>query len=305
MSHLFRYNVTVTDFVLTSNGIFPHGETIMAPEWGAERCSFFDGKLWQPHSAEEREIRLQEVESFVADDYADIGNMTLRTYRRWVELDWKTEHGTLDSADRFSTKLKEEFTESIEEFDYRTPRNDRPDRSIRPPDQLASELGDIGWCTIALASNAGISIEETIKQGLRNQDLRLGLKPAGKITLLDIDYLLACGHQPHFSPYEPAYEVGDVYTDYDELNPYTNLRLYASMLANGCERQFDNRVSTNIVDPLVAGYIAPLAGKLLEITAYYSWQWALPFHKVVADNMRKITQRVASRQIDKADRPRS
>src|SRR5579884_626733 len=81
---------------------------------------------------------------------------SIADYQVWVEQYWKTSQGTYSSVKRFSDKLDEEFQEVIIEL-----ANDNPDT-----EQLNSELGDVTWCLIALATNGGVDIDSGLKNRL-------------------------------------------------------------------------------------------------------------------------------------------
>jgi hypothetical protein len=61
-----------------------------------------DGRYYQPHDEHETKARRDAAREWLNDPSA-IARSRISEYQKWVELDWKTQHGTYSAFERFST----------------------------------------------------------------------------------------------------------------------------------------------------------------------------------------------------------
>jgi NTP pyrophosphatase (non-canonical NTP hydrolase) len=162
----------------------------------------------------------------------DPSNANIQEYQYWAEGNWKTEHGTYSSVERFGEKLKEEFFEAVEAIDiYRFGLMGDPELAAN----VKSELGDVLWCTSALASNGGADIDAGLKNLLfryvsgtqlivhnnsmpmpwRDKAARLATK-FNQITIGEIDELIWHQFEPQPSPIVNYYEFDAAQWTVDE-----------------------------------------------------------------------------------------
>lgn len=244
---------------------------------------------------------------------------TVLDFQDYVESAWKTKQGSRESVERFSGKIDEETLE------YHTALSDFLDS--QPPAQEAAEeaeleLGDLVWCTTALASNGGAAIDVGLKTllfryvcGTRWIVDEVEVLPvwrqtahelSGKfqpISITEIDRLIDVGFEPAPSPvmniFDP--EAPEQTIDQHLLNMVMALSS-AKLIA-------DHQYSTGET-VVMGGRFDNLALELGELAARVFLEAAYINSKtthsglisVIGKNVAKISDRVAKNHIDKVDR---
>jgi len=269
--------------------------------YGNYSKSKYDGRFYQP--AEEPELirRRQSIEQNLSPGKS--GLISLDVYQDWVELDWKVPHGSWAAVERFGGKLvDEELAQEI-----------MPELAIHPAvrvtegmgkvhssptDKLADELGDYLWPMTALASNGTVSLNQAASTYLHNH----GLIPRRYLELkfLDLDYILAAGHNPTLGPLDDSEE--EDFCDYD---PFISLAVGAVAIRNIVERQYgynDTRFLDGWREKIGRNELEPAIGRALLTLGYVAHQWArTTLSEVAAGNVRKVSLRAAKNLIDKSD----
>ena len=263
--------------------------------------SRFDGTLYQPCTVQEADNRLNEALSFTKYS-SQSGLLPLSTYQDWVELDWKTPHGSYDSAKRFGDKLFQEemMTEASPELEAFNPSlytSNSGDTS-----NLQGELGDILWLTTALASNGGVDISEAVRKELHAHD-EMSLR-GGSLVATEVDYVIAKGFNPTFGPLD-SYEDND----FEEYSPTINLGAYAVQLRQISMRQYgyDEQMYTDgWIKDLAETDLVKCVGEVVLMVSYYAQKYAKSnFGSVAVGNILKVSKRVEKNLIDKSDGDRS
>jgi NTP pyrophosphatase (non-canonical NTP hydrolase) len=75
--------------------------------------------------------------------------------------------------------------------------------------EFRGEAGDALWCTVALASNAGVDVSEAVRQHLRTQYLHpepRGPITFGRLQVALVDHVPTHGTDPRFLPEDADYE---------------------------------------------------------------------------------------------------
>jgi NTP pyrophosphatase (non-canonical NTP hydrolase) len=108
---------------------------------------------------------------------------TVHDYQEWNAERWLYPAGSDEAHSHFDAKLKEETAELIEAFD------------LGDKAHIISELGDQLWCAVALAYNAGISIEDALRYSsvravpARPEDGDVTIDEVDKIARDELSYL--------------------------------------------------------------------------------------------------------------------
>lgn len=168
---------------------------------GYEPIIYEAGGFYQPANTEEVLRRRAAAEPFIAGERPS-EDLELQAYQEWVELDWKTPHGSYSAVERLMDKLVEEAGLEL----VYAERELRETAETEQPGRLAafeSEAGDALWCTVAVASNAGVNITQAARLYLRKWYLHPD--PVGPITFGNLEAKLKAhkpAHviDPHFLP---------------------------------------------------------------------------------------------------------
>lgn len=138
--------------------------------------------FYQPANAEEVERRRNAIAPFVNGEFP-ARELPLQVYQEWVELDWKKLHGTYEATERLMGKIIEE---AGVEFVQASVDLEDQDEFLRKQNskEFIDEAGDALWCTVAVASNAGVDVTEATRLYLR--DWYLNPNPTGLITFGDV-----------------------------------------------------------------------------------------------------------------------
>ncbi len=248
---------------------------------------------------------------------------TITDYQEWAEVGWKTKHGTYEAACRFTSKLTEEageLREADEIFE-----NHGSNRDSEHAAELLSELGDVLWCSTALASNSSADIDAAMKLQLyeytmgtanhrhyqeegtislhwRDVSVHLATKQAD-ISLSEISGLMAHGFEPLASPARNVDDEPDI--DVDE---HIDLVMFDAWTLRCCVDQQYTYGETDSVLSLPESYhgkakdIAAIVAEIyLNIAYIASKRLGLTLDDVVAKNMAKINARIKAKRVDKSD----
>lgn len=273
--------------------------------WEAEEA-VFDGVFYQPAEKEEcarhRELMLGAVAS------RRVTELRLNDYQKWVELDWKRPHHSLEAFERFEKGLIDEVIELGEEV---TPARqevafinwDRKEKLEEASQESISELGDVLWYGTAMLSNAHINLEACFKEYLHNKwepvawdesfkvgDVQEriknhtpyphGRKHVSELFLEDVDEDRAIGRDLHYSAYTLSALMSRVFnSDKITISP----------------REYLQGMDVQNIGGLFVAYAAYHADRTLDSS----------LEEVIAKNVEKISRRAEQNHIDKADGKRS
>jgi NTP pyrophosphatase (non-canonical NTP hydrolase) len=238
------------------------------------------------------------------------------------QASWKTEHGTLAAARRFTNKHLEEVDELSDAIELY-------DGSSTAKHAVASEAGDVLWCLLAICSNSGARIETAIQrkvlaESLGNVLLDRNQKPivpswkktAGKVALRNITQNTLGNLEKLFRKgYIPTDTTGFLVPE-DEFNdPYETLptrgllRLTAGILQNMVQIQFEDDTEADVhlyQTPSSFAYqgeqIAAVAAGVFMNVAYAAKRVAdVELSDIATENYAKTTARVIANLVDKTD----
>ncbi|MCL2444848.1 hypothetical protein FWD07_01855 [Candidatus Saccharibacteria bacterium] len=262
---------------------------------------------------------------------------TLTDYQNFVNSDWKTQHGTYDSVNRFGEKLLEETDELYEAYESTAEDRDR---------ELLSELGDVAFCAVALMSNSSADIDDGIKlrayryiRGVRDKDSNhpqeipgwyphtasIAIDPA-PTTISDIDRLMdglppevdfdlefhslpTLDFEPLLSPARNIYSDDPPDADVDQH--LRHISLASKNLISAAQQQYryggDDEGLTHLKPyDYYRDNIGEMAAYLmLEIAYFAKVSLSKTLRNVIDKNVEKITGRVAANLVDKSDGNRS
>jgi NTP pyrophosphatase (non-canonical NTP hydrolase) len=239
------------------------------------------------------------------------GSLTVDAYQMWNEFGWKRPHATFQAADRFAGKLREEHAEvddALEEY-YDT----------LDPTHLVEELGDFAWVATGVANNGGAVIGDGLKRrayeyamGTRQYINGIASYPEwydaagalaikkGPVTLGDIDDLLDAGFVPQPSPTyniledEPVSAIGYVF----------DLQMYGAAMRSLNAQQYpygeDGRSDRTTYEQ-AAQRLGNAAAEIYFRVAYIAKYAGKDLTTVMATNVDKISDRVATGSVDRTD----
>jgi NTP pyrophosphatase (non-canonical NTP hydrolase) len=247
---------------------------------------------------------------------------TLTDYQEWCEAGWKQQHGTYAAASRFIDKLVEEVGEmkgAREAF-----RDAGKDRDGAEAVELLSELGDVLWCTTALASNSSADIDAGLKMrladytdGVNDYSAGIGAQPAS----WRMDAALAAHAFSDLSfdaitdlvrkRFEPlATPVMNIYDDEPQFSITGHIEL-VMMNAYGMKGLVDQQYGYGEADRAYvmlhlydtkATDIATMAAEVYLNVAYIAhYELGLTLSDVVKKNIEKIERRIQAGRVDKSD----
>jgi NTP pyrophosphatase (non-canonical NTP hydrolase) len=260
------------------------------------------GNLYQPPNLEQ--IKLSEQLPEIAKN-AQPFNVGIDDYQAWCELNWKKPHGTADAMERINGKLMEELTEVQD--------------AISP--ELEIELGDLLWCVNATASNLRVNVKHGLRllfdeygHGIRYYEDGSEpewVKKAQQLTFdnnLDIDdleFLIEAGYEPQSSTAELIEKPDDLPKIEQIDEAMGHLNLYIRMLVSIAKQNYSpdvyqsgNAMQENRVEGLVSRIyldVAYLARHAIDSS----------LSEVIRNNILKLSDRVSTNTVDKADGPRS
>ncbi len=261
-----------------------------------------DGQFFQPPDAELEDRRALQAIA-LGEDPDLLYGQTITDYQNWVELDWKRPHGTHEAHTRFREGLIGEHIELAEEIVQLGATLDGSRGA--DVDATVSELGDVVWYAVALASNVGVSAEHAIRSHMHRQWIQI--TPEDRITFVRLDYLAASDQLPVLdSPRDFVHP--DFYAEMAEGEEIlSDLYYRAAMIAIAAEQIFgDNDPDTYVTDGAVwkknREVVEPALGLLLSAAAVHSHRVLnTPLTEVIRKNIQKIGARVETGTIDRSD----
>lgn len=246
---------------------------------------------------------------------------SITDYQEWCEVGWKQEHGSYEAGSRFIDKLLEETAEAgqaLNEF-----REAGSDRESEEAKELLSELGDILWCTTALASNSTADIDTGLKNRLSEYvagvlDYSKGSpapmqwrETAGRlsnkftdINLEDIDELLDATFEPLPTP------IMNIWDDEPQfgIRQHFDLILMNGLgIRNAVSQQYaygeldDTYVMPALYDKQSSDISIEAAEIVLNIAYIAKHELGATLSEVINKNIAKINGRVQAGRVDKTD----
>jgi hypothetical protein len=257
------------------------------------RASYFDGKFYQPAGETSVEERRAAVLPYINGEIHP-SLMPLEVYQNWAELDWKVPHGTPAAQSRTYDKSREEGNELVAElqkivvdFPYEQP-------GVMNKAECTDELGDALWVISQIASNCSVSLDEAVRAYLHYMDL--GRKTGPSLTFVDVDYLIAIGHNPTLGPLDTP-DNFEIYDPMIELASRISSLNVHSLQAYGDRDLFFSGVFRKYAEMM-----KPQIGDTIALIGYYAQQWVgVTLGEVAAHNITKVTNRVATDLVDKTD----
>lgn len=282
---------------------WPHG-----PKFGfgyLEKGDLPSGEFYQPPAVASR----RDVEKLIEQAKSDSQfHISIDDYQAWAEFNWKEPHGTVSSINRFSAKLLEEFQELKNEVT-------KPADNVNKTD-LARELGDLLWCTTALASDLRINVKHALMNlmdlyGHHVRDAETGRPPewvreAQALTFDDqmkasgIDELVVKGYQPQEAAIMLVDDIEEV-TQIEIDDAVSNLDLYTRFLNSIARSNYEeNLYQTGATQQSeTAAYFASRIYLDVAFLARHCADSSLP--DVMRDNIIKLSRRVDTNTVDKSD----
>jgi hypothetical protein len=239
---------------------------------------------------------------------------TIAGYQNFTEKNWKKPHGEYESSVRFGDKLDEEVGELHEAF-YSEAESREKD--------ILSEMGDVAFCAIALASNSASDLNNCLMKRLYRYTVGVADISHGEpkspswhersallstkfapITISDIDGLIDQNFEPLASTamnIDP--DDGREYSDSDHLNLIRMKALSAVSLADQQYRYGEEDVSSHLKHfDTYSDDIGELAADIILEIAYLAKNaLGRNLHSVLRKNVEKIGGRVTANRIDKTD----
>lgn len=240
------------------------------------------------------------------------GQISLEAYQSWNEVGWKAPHASFAAVERFGEKVKEEAREvddAIEEF------FDSRDRT-----HLIEELGDYLWVATSFANNGAAVVSDAVKRRLyayavgtkvwENSSFqepawydaatRLAIK-RDSITVEDIDELIKEGFVPRFSPVMNLYDEEEIC-----LTGFAfDFMSFAAFLNSIAQQQYKYGEDKHARPQPYSELSEDVGSMVAEIyfrTAAIAYKIGGSLAEVVETNILKISERVRTRTVDKAER---
>lgn len=258
--------------------------------------------LWQPDWGATVEVRRDTMLGAIADTTL-IGNIAIGHYQDWAELDWKKQHGSMDMLHRLNMK----FMEEAGDIDKSEVLQAHLDVLKHPTQQLyktklIDELGDALWAGSGLLSNGGFDLERATVQRLTAQNQPIN--PNESLTLDIIDGLYENGFKPLIGVEQSILNEEDREEDY--MTAKVCWPLLATVLNRLVSMQYEHEPQDLNGTPKYTSMLGRYGADSLLFAGYIAHAWGGGTLKdVVANNVLKITQRVATKTIDKTDGARS
>lgn len=252
--------------------------------------------MFQPGPPRDVLRRRANIAGFV-EGWALTDEIPISIYQEWAELDWVQPHHTYLAVNRFAEKISEEAgSEAPQTINLEKVANVAEPSDLESK-QIVDELGDVLFCTSALASCVGVNLERAIAHYLVDEvgHTKIVIK-AG-----DLDQLIASGWRPRFTPADDREEY-DLFTDFDELNPrdclfgmYSYISTIPRQIYHYGEQIMVGKVHDMYADVTYGQEFA----KMTVFLAYFAKRWANKnFSDVVQSNVIKITARAQQGKID-------
>lgn len=268
-------------------------------------------------------------------DYDELGKRlieypyeaSIQDYQYWTEAGWKTPQGSYDSVDRLANKIVEEQSELAKAMYEADRAND--DNLPLAREHILEEAGDVLWVTTSLASIANADIDSGLKNLLfeyvmgvqhfkdgqviepkwRKKVANLATK-YHQLTVSDLERLVGEGFEPLPSPVINVFDPEEDFEDVDK-HMVTVLGL-AHEVRNLVQQQFggdaEARAEGDITYQLPTAFRerARLIGRsaarmYLELAFIAERATNRGLSDMVSMNVAKITERIATGTVDKAD----
>lgn len=248
--------------------------------------------LYQPCSPQEYEQRIEVVRSKIESGRS--AEILVSEFQDWAELDWMHPQGTFETGQKLGEKLVEEAQEYYEEITQMESRAHRkePNRDTNPG---MSEAGDYLWMLMAMSSNSGVDLEESLRAKFQT-DMPVTLGDVHDVTKYGIGWIPLRIENPT--------EVGTADSDGRDLDPYTWLRLHPTELYRHMYHLYGkgehSQTPGDAPDKLRMQAADWYADALLFLS-YYVQHWtysSLP--EVASMNFEKVTERVKNGTVDKS-----
>lgn len=300
-----------SDRILDPYGHRPHG-----PRFGLgpyETGDIRPQDIYQPPKTED--IPKIKAQVAAAVESGTIGLLHIDDYQAWCELNWKEPHGTLKSQERFRKKLVEEFSELNDELE----RVENGEKGIEP--SIESELGDVIWTVTAISSNLGRKVKTALMERLHlygkgtryvDGDVPHWVEVAQKLSYKEDDFsissvedLIEAGYTPQPSPF--MYIDDDSHAGWAEIDQaktllHHSLRTIDYIAEKAYEPNTYHAGSINNDDAEAADN---LIAEVYLNCAYLAKHMAnSSLSDIVRQNIVKVTNRVATKTVDKSDNPR-
>ncbi len=247
--------------------------------------------------------------------------LSITDYQEWCEVGWKQQHGTYEAATRFIDKLIEETGEmrqALDEF-----RQSGSNQQSEQASELLSELGDVLWCTTALASNSSADIDTGLKNRLSEYASGVVDYSGGRaapmiwrdtagslshkftdITTTDIDRLIEETFEPLPSP------VINLWDDEPHISTrkHTDL-IFMNALAirNAVSQQYaygeldESLIMPSIYDKHADDISTEAAEIFLNVAYIAKHELGVDVEEVIKKNIAKINSRIQAGRVDKTD----
>jgi NTP pyrophosphatase (non-canonical NTP hydrolase) len=279
----------------------------LAPNiWGGEQETRHDGDFYQLANQAECDRRRETALGAVAS--SQVGKLSLNDYQRWVELDWKEKHFSVEAFERFEKGFLGEVVELDQEIEPWRKEEMLVNWKSREKLQKASkesilELGDVLWYETAMLSNAQLDLESCFREYLHDkwQPVEWGEGFTVEDTRVRIQE-----HTPY--PFSRR-SVGDLFLESvnDEREISRDIHYSGYSLATLLGRVFNTDTLTTQPKSFLQESGTEKTGGLLLAFITYHAQHALgsDLEEIVAENVNKISVRVQRGHIDKEDGLRS
>lgn len=247
--------------------------------------------------------------------------VSITDYQQWCEAGWKQQHGTYEAATRFIDKLIEEAGEmrqALIEF-----RQSGSDLESEEATELLSELGDVLWCTTALASNSSADIDAGLKNRLSDYTMGVVDHSSGQasptswrdtagnlshkftnITTTDVDQLIKGNFEPLPSP------IMNLWDDEPELGISQHVDLVqmnAFGIQNAVSQHYgygeldESFIMPSLYDKLASDIAVEAAEIFLNVAYIAQRELGADLGEVIKKNIAKINGRIEAGRVDKTD----
>lgn len=237
-----------------------------------------------------------------------VRNLGLNDYQKWVELDWKKPHSSVEAFERFSVGLVGEIVELNDEVDPLLRENSfrnwkRREDFEKPSKESISELGDVLWYGTALLGNAQIDLETCFREYLHEKWEPVDWGEA--FTVGEVQ-----GRIENHTPYPfPRRNVGDLFLeDIDEERAISRDLHYSGYTIAALLRRIFNeeRITTDPRTFMQAIGVERVGGLFVAYVAYHAAKTlGSSLEEVIVKNVEKISLRVERNHVDKSDGQRS
>lgn len=275
--------------------------------WGGELGeAVFDGRFYQPAAEVECMRRRDSVLGAVA--LGEVGDLPLNDCQRWVELNWKEPHYSVEAFERFEQGLIGEVIELNDEISIARQEmafiNWKSNEKLeKASEESISELGDVFWYGTAMLSNAQIDLESCFRDYLHHK-----WEPVAwdeNFTLNDIQSRIE-NHTPY--PHGRKHVSELFLEEVDEERGISRDMHYASYTLSALMSRVFNRErrTINPTEYLQGIDVQNIGGLFIAYTAYHADRTlGSSLEEVITKNVEKINHRVNNNLVDKTDGERT